>query len=260
MGDWTVKKYQKNLSINSPILIEGLPGIGNVGKVAVDYIIDQIKAKKIYSFFSYSMPHTVFINQNNLVELPEISIYHKRWHGKDYLFLAGDVQPVDEQGSYEFTDMILDIAQKFNVEEVITLGGIGMQDVPKQPKIYCTANTKKIVNKYKKGAVIYDKLYGVVGPIVGVSGIMVALAKKRKIDAISFLAETYGHPMYLGVKGAKEIIKLLNTKMKFNVNMKKLERDIKSLEEESKEIEAESKKSFIQKEKRKLPRYVDYIG
>ena len=150
MGDWTVKKYQKNLSINSPILIEGLPGIGNVGKVAVDYIIDQIKAKKIYSFFSYSMPHTVFINQNNLVELPEISIYHKRWHGKDYLFLAGDVQPVDEQGSYEFTDMILDIAQKFNVEEVITLGGIGMQDVPKQPKIYCTANTKKIVNKYKK--------------------------------------------------------------------------------------------------------------
>ena len=63
--------------LNKPILIEGLPGIGNVGKVAADFIIDEIKAKKIFELFSYDMPNSVFVNEKNLVELPVIEIYYK---------------------------------------------------------------------------------------------------------------------------------------------------------------------------------------
>ena len=34
--------------LHNPILIVGLPGIGNVGKITVDFIIDKLNAKKIY--------------------------------------------------------------------------------------------------------------------------------------------------------------------------------------------------------------------
>ena len=58
---WEVTKEIKTIpKLNKPILIEGLPGIGNVGKIAVDFLIEELKAKKIYSFFSYKFPHSVF--------------------------------------------------------------------------------------------------------------------------------------------------------------------------------------------------------
>jgi len=259
MEGLSITNHSKNLVLDKPILIEGLPGIGNVGKVAVDFIIDQTKAKKIYSFFSYSFPHSVFVNEDNLVELPSIEIYHKKINGNDFLFLSGDVQPIDEKGSYEFTDKVLDLVQGHNVKEVITLGGIGLRNIPQNPKIYCTANSKKIIQRYKKGVVIHDSLYGVVGPIVGVSGIMLGLAKQRNIEAISFLAETYGHPMYIGIKGAKEIINLLNKKLSLGVNLNKLDEDIKELESEH-VITRGKKPSVLRKLKDRLPKGVDYIG
>ena len=33
---------KKDFSIRNPVLIEGLPGIGNVGKIVVDFLIDQL--------------------------------------------------------------------------------------------------------------------------------------------------------------------------------------------------------------------------
>ena len=62
-------------ALHKPIFIEGLPGIGNVGKIAVDFFIDELKAIKLYSFFSYKFPHSVFINEKNLVEMPKIELY-----------------------------------------------------------------------------------------------------------------------------------------------------------------------------------------
>ena len=43
----TVKYVEKKPKLNNPILIEGLPGIGNVGKLAVEHLIEMTKAKKI---------------------------------------------------------------------------------------------------------------------------------------------------------------------------------------------------------------------
>ena len=42
------------IEIKNPILIAGLPGIGNVGKIAVDFLIEEMKAKKIYNSFGCS--------------------------------------------------------------------------------------------------------------------------------------------------------------------------------------------------------------
>ena len=86
---WKIKQIGKLPKLKNPILIEGLPGIGNVGKVAVDFIIDETKAKKLFSFFSYTFPHSVFVNDDNLVELPSISIYYKKFNNKIIFYANG---------------------------------------------------------------------------------------------------------------------------------------------------------------------------
>ena len=262
---WKIMQFGKTPKLNKPLLIEGLPGIGNVGKVAVDFLIDELKAKKLYEITSYTFPHSVFVNEDNLVELPIVEVFYKQFSGKmhDLLLLGGDVQPIDEVSSYEFSEKILDIVQKFNGKEVITLGGIGLADIPKKPKVYCTGNTKKIIDKYKS-ELVSNSLYGVVGPIVGVSGLLLGLASRRNIQAISFLAETYGHPMYLGIKGAKEILKVLDKKLSLNIDINKLDREIKDIESEimkkTEQLSEVTKQIALKKLQKRFGKDLDYIG
>ena len=109
-----------------------------------------------------------------------------------------------------------------------------------------------------------DKLYGVVEPIVGVSGLLLGLTKRRNIPAISFLAETYGHPMYLGIKGAREILKVLNKKLNLNIDMNRLDKEIKDIETDmlkrTEQFSEVSKQTALKKLKRKLSGEMDYIG
>ena len=44
MSNWIInKKFTGDMKLKNPILVEGLPGIGNVGKLAVDFMIDDLK-------------------------------------------------------------------------------------------------------------------------------------------------------------------------------------------------------------------------
>lgn len=263
---WKITKFGKKPKLKNPVLIEGLPGIGNVGKVTVDFLIDELNAKKIYELFSYTFPHSVFVNDKNLVELPKIELYYKKnKKGNDLLLLSGDVQPIDEVSCYEFTEKLLDILKKFKGSEVITLGGIGQQEVPKKPKIYCTGNSKKIVKKYKKGTKLDNNIHGVVGPIVGVSGLLLGMGEKKDIPGVSLLAETYSHPMYLGVKGARAILKVLKKKLKLPIKLKDLDKEIEDLEKEmmkkTENLSEVSKQTAMKKLKGKLGKEeTSYIG
>ncbi len=263
-GCWNMAQFGKSPNLNNPIFIEGLPGIGNVGKVAVDFLIDELNAKKLYEISSHTFPHSVFVNEDNLVELPIVEVFYKKYSGRrDLLLLGGDVQPIDEISSYEFSERILDLVQKFHGKELITLGGIGLPDIPKKPKVYCTGNSRKIIERYRSD-LVSNNLYGVVGPIVGVSGLLLGLASRRRMEAISFLAETYGHPMYLGIKGAKEILKILDKQLSLHLDINKLDKEIKNIEDElmkkTEQLSEVTKAIALKKLQKKAGKDMDYIG
>jgi len=102
--------------------------------------------------------------------------------------------------------------------------------VPEKPKVYISGNTRKAIDAYKDKQV-KEELYGVVGPIVGVSGVLLGLAPKET-KAVCLLAETYGHPLYLGIKGARELVKVLSKRFGFTVRLAKLEKEIAEMEQE----------------------------
>lgn len=265
MSTWKIEKVGKIPKLKGPVLIEGLPGIGNVGKIAVDFLIDELKAKKIFKFFSHTFPHSVFVNEKNLVELPSIEMYYAQLKGRknDLLLLAGDVQPIDEVSCYEFSEAVIDNVSGLGAKEIVALGGIGLQQIPKKPRVYCTGNSKGIIKRFRKGTDIDNNLYGVVGPIIGVSGLLLGLSEKKKIEAIALLAETFGHPMYLGVLGAREILKILNKQFSLRINLEELDSEISKIEKEvlkrTEDLSEVSKKTALSKLKHKLSE-TSYIG
>lgn len=151
--NWKIHYTTNKPKLKNPILIEGLPGIGNVGKIALDFILEELKAKKIAEYRGYNIPHSVFINENNLIDLPGIELYFKKTKNRDLLLLAGDVQPNDEAGCYEFCDTVLDTMQEFKCKEIITLGGIALRQEPKMPQVFITGVSKETVQEDRKSVV-----------------------------------------------------------------------------------------------------------
>lgn len=231
---WHISSFEKKVALKNPVLIVGLPGIGNVGKIVVDFLIDELKAKKLYEIHSSHFPNTVFVNDDNLVSLPSIELYYKKNSSKtpDLLFMAGDVQPVNQESCYEFCSLTLDIFQNLKGKQVITLGGIGLQDVPDAPKVFCTGTEKTVVTAFVKETTLNPNIYGVVGAFVGVAGVLVGLSGKRGIPAVSMLAETFAHPFYIGIKGSKEILAVLKQKFGLTFDINKLDKEIKDFEKQ----------------------------
>ncbi len=256
-------KLKKAPATKDAVLIVGMPGIGNVGKVTADFIIDELKAKLLYDIFSYDMPNSVFVNEKNLVELPKIEMFYKKRDSKgDIIILTGDVQPPEERSSYEFCENVLEVAKLHDVKHIITLGGIGLAETPKKPHIFCTGNSQKYVKDIVKGTSADHKLFGVVGPIIGVSGLLVGLADRHGLDAACLLAETLGHPAYIGVRGAKELLKVLNKRFKLSINIKDLDKEIEEIEDEimnrTQELGKISNKSL--KKIQSMQKETSYIG
>ncbi len=257
---WTIRTDKKSVpKLRDPILIAGLPGIGNVGKIAVDFLIDELGACKFGEIFSPTLPNAVFVTEENLVELPAIEIFIKRFRDKrhDLVFLAGDVQPTGEVDSYDFCYAVLDLFEKMGGRTVVTLGGIGLGHVPENPKLYITGNDKKTIEAWRKGTKASDKIHGIVGPIVGAAGLLLGLAGEYGMVSVCFLAETLAHPLYIGVKSSERVLKTLDAKLRFKINTGGLQKEIKQIEEDF--IKRAEQLQELQKGKKEGTE-VSYIG
>ena len=214
---WELKFYMNKEKFRNPFLLAGLPGIANVGKIAVDFLKNELKAKKVLEFSSCELPHTVFVNEKNLIELPSIQIYCASLADRDMLLLVGDAQPINESACYDFCKTVIEVLNELNCNEVITLGGIALRHVPKKPQVYCIGTNKKVITDFSKSMQLKTDLYGIVGPIIGVTGVLAGLASKNGLNSVILLAETCGHPMFLGIAGAKELLNVLCKKFGINV-------------------------------------------
>ena len=48
--------YLKKPDLNNPVCIEGLPGVGNVGKLAAEHLIDEVNAQRFVEIYSTDFP------------------------------------------------------------------------------------------------------------------------------------------------------------------------------------------------------------
>ena len=240
----TVKYVTKKPKLNNPILIEGLPGIGNVGKLAVEHLIDTIKAIKFAELYSKDFPPQVFINTDGTIELVKNEFYYwkaKKKNQRDLILLTGDYQGLSSHGQYELVDKILDIVKEFGTKEIFTLGGYGLGHEIREPKVLCATTDKHLVKTMKKYGAIFKKNEPG-GGIVGASGLLLGLGKLRGLQGICFMGETPGY--LVDPKSAKAVLNILMKITNVEVNLSALERKAREIEHiahQLKEMESLSK-------------------
>ena len=218
----TYVKELKPIQANNPILIEGLPGLGLVGKIAMRYLIKQLNAQKFAYLYSPHFPYFVLVNQKGKVRLLRGAFYFvKSPNGtNDIILFTGDSQSQTIEGQYEITEAMLAFAKKHNVQAIVTIGGYRMETKEK-PKVIVAGTSQEILNKALNAGAIVSSTGS---PIVGTAGLILGLARFKKIDALCLLGETRGYlPDPLAARSVIEVIKSL---FSFNVDLSGMDQDI----------------------------------
>ncbi len=232
--------YDEKPDLDNPIFIEGLPGIGNVGKLAAEHLIDQLKGKKFADIISKHFPPQVVIEDNGVVRLVDNQLYYAKRDGanQDLIILTGDYQGLTPEGQYELSDFILGVLKELKVKRIFTLGGYGIGRMIKKPRVLGAATEESLVKEMKKLGVVFSRNEPGAG-IVGASGLLLGMAKYYGMKSVCLMGETSGY--FVDPKSAQAVLEVLAKILGVTVNYDELEakaKQIDSITARLKEIEA----------------------
>ena len=185
------KPYLRELSspaLENPIFVQGLPGFGNVGRIAAHLLIKFCSAKPFAELYSPSFPDYVAVSSKGICHLPRYEFYSAAIEKNNFIIMIGETQPSfdDVLAHYQVCSEILDYAVKQGCRFIVTIGGVPITE--EKAQVYVAATSPRLATEFmEKGAVIYSR-----GKIVGGTGLTLALAKERGLEGICLLGATTG--------------------------------------------------------------------
>lgn len=221
----TTIKFLRKPKLRKPIFIEGLPGMGYVGKLAAEHLLEQLHTKKFAEIHSPHFPPHVVIEGKGGLRALRNELFHARSDGSDIIIWVGDVQPVSPEGHYEIVERVLGEVKKLGVKQVFTLGGYATGKYSrKQPRVIAMGDAK-LLQKLKSLGVVIEKGGG---PIIGAAGLLLGLGQLQRIPGACLLGETHG--MLVDHRAAQAVLQVLVGMLKVKVDMTNLEQRAKSTE------------------------------
>ncbi len=235
--------------IKDPVLIEGLPGIGHIGKLVAEHMIGELKALKIATIHSLYFPPQVLIEENGVVRLVHNEIFHYSSPNGSILFLVGDYQSTSNEGHYLLADAYLNLAKELGVKRIYTLGGFGVGKMIEEPRVLAAVNNVDLLEEVLASGAEFEK--GVPGGgIIGAAGLLLGLGAMRGIEGICLMGETSGY--IVDPKSASSLLRVLSGLLKIEV-------DSANLEERAIEMEQLIER-LIEGEKPQSDEELRYIG
>ncbi len=214
--------------LHDPILVVGLPGIGSVGKMAVDHIRAEFKAERIATLYSQHFPSQVMMTKKGGVRLVSNRFYLlKRQKGskaRDIVLLTGEYQALSPEGQFEVNKKITNFFKnELKGSFIYTIGGYMPNDgKPNSYRVFGNTTGNDVIDQFKGSKVVFGKSKGM---IWGSAGLLIAFAKMQKIKGICLLGETTF--MDFDVKATKAVLDVLSSSLHLKINTENLDKLIK---------------------------------
>ncbi|MBT3813932.1 proteasome assembly chaperone family protein [Candidatus Woesearchaeota archaeon] len=232
----TLTKKPKNT-----IIIEGFPGFGLIGTIAIEYLMDHLETEKIGVVEMEEIPAMIAIHQNKVVE--PISIHYN----KQYNLVLIHAINVGKNLGWKLAEMVAELAKQISAKQIISLEGVGSPN-PDSGRVFYYSTTNGNTNK-KLEDTAKPLMEGI---IVGATGAL--LAKSMNIPILALFAEAKsGLP---DSKAAAEIIKALDAYTGLKVDPKPLMKQAAMFENKLKTIIEKGQKAEDTHQKKKL----SYVG
>ena len=183
----------EEVELDNPIFIEALPGLGHVGKLAADHMIDELGATKFAEIYSPTFPPQVLVKDEGVIENMFNELYYLRDVGEDNLdliILVGNTQSLSPEGQYLTCKEILEFVKQFDIDRIYTLGGMVTSPQPvENPKVFGAATNEANIELLKEADI---EIRANDGGIVGASGTGIQHVAAILHEAGSGVSQTIG--------------------------------------------------------------------
>ena len=223
----TVNFFRED-NIEASVLVEGLPGVGHVGKLVADHLIHELGGEKIAEIYSLHFPPQVVVDEEGVAHLVNNEIYRCEKDGVAILFLVGDFQSNSAEGHYLLTERYLDIAEDHGVQRIYALGGYGVGHLVETPRVLSAVNMERLRPEVEAAGGSFENA-GTGGVIVGASGLLLGLGAVRGIEGVCLMGETSGY--IVDPKSADSLLTVLSGLLGIAVDHTSLQERAEDMEE-----------------------------
>ena len=182
-------------NVTKPVFVEGLPGIGHVGKLAAQHIVESGKATLWATLHSPDFPPQVTVGENGVARLLEVKLWTIPAKGKSppLVVMTGDAQPQSGPGQWALVESTLDRLALLGCRELYTLGGYGTGTRVEKPEVLCAVTDKATATALRKSGLKVSGDQSPGGGIIGASGLFLGLAAQRDWTGACLMGETNGY-------------------------------------------------------------------
>ena len=184
--DWKMSK--ENVPSHRFMML-ALPGVGNVGKLVVDTLIDKLPSKLIARIHHPDLPpHALMVS--GLLVPPHLGLYQVELDPEtNILAICGENQPMTASGQYEISMAILEIANSLNTELLMVLAGLSSEAGSEEiHMVVSDAETREKIELMDIQLSIDEPK----GGIIGVAGLVSSMSSFKSVNSCCIVAATFG--------------------------------------------------------------------
>jgi uncharacterized protein len=218
---------------HAPTIIVGFPGVGLIGPIVTEFLIEHLKTEEIGTFTYDELPPMVPIHQGKIVR--PMSVHYSREHNVLIIYtilnLKGQEWPVARA--------VQKLADTLAAKEVLVIDGANTEESVE--KIFCFGNPQLV----QLGAQPMQE-----SVVIGVAGAL--LLSRQDVNCLFAAA----HSEMPDSKAAADVVKFLDKYLGLSVDYQPLLEQAQQFEEKLKSVASQAQKAFQTQDKKNL----DYLG
>ncbi len=184
--------YDCRPELRRPVIIEGLPGVGNIGKLAADLMAEQLGAKRMMRIYSPELPPLVIVNDDCLTETACCEVWFASIGDRDAIFILGDYQATTPIGQYILTEETFRMFLGYDPSLIVTLGGYGTGELVPAPRVLGAVSEPDMKPGLEKAGVGFYPSEPQ-GGIVGAAAMFLGFGAAYGIPSVCIMGETSGY-------------------------------------------------------------------
>lgn len=218
----------EDVELEDPVFVEGLPGVGHVGKLVAEHLLEEMDSDLVRRVYSEHFPPQVGIDEDGIGTLAHAQFYGIETEGRDLLVLTGNHQAGDGPGHYRLADVFLDIADDFGAVEALALGGVPTGELIEEYAVLGAVSNEARKSQLEDLGVEF-RAEEPAGGIVGTSGLLLGVGGRRGFDVACLMGETSGY--VVDPMSARAVLEILEDLLEFDVDYEALDDRAEEMEE-----------------------------
>ena len=164
------------------------PGVGNVGKLLVDGLVDGLESTPIAKMYHPDMPPQANLI-DGLLTPPHLSVNSVNLGEENVLVISGEGQPLTPSGQYEMAESILTMVSEFGCKYALVLAGLSSE--PNCEDVFAICADSEMIDLFESGGgeIATEKPSG---GVIGLAGLIASMGPIHEVSSGCVVAATIG--------------------------------------------------------------------